>query len=113
MHEMTIAQNLIEIIKDEMIRHDAKALKSALLHVGQLTAIVPESLSFCFEVMTSGTEMEGAELIIEIIPLKAMCRECEKTFEVQDYAFECPHCGSSDIKTVAGQELSIVEMEVN
>jgi len=91
MHEMTIAQNLIEIIKDEMIRHDAKTLKSVLLHVGQLTTIVPESLSFCFEVMTSGTEMEGAELIIDIIPLKGMCRECEKTFEIRDYAFECPH----------------------
>ena len=57
--------------------------------------------------------MEGAELIIEIIKLKGMFRECEKIFEVQNYAFECPYCGSSDIKTVAGQELSIVEMEVN
>ena len=113
MHEMTIAQNLIEIIKDEMIRHDARALKSVRLRIGKLSAISPESLSFCFEVMTSGTEMDGAELIIDIITLKGMCRVCEKTFEIQDYAFECPHCGSSNIETVAGQDLSIVEMEVN
>ena len=110
---MSIAQSLIEIIKEEMIKHDASILRSVRLHIGQLSAIVPDSLSFCFGVMASGTDLEGAELIMEIIPLKGTCRECKQTFEIKDYVFECPDCGSAEIDTIAGQDLSIVEMEVD
>ena len=110
---MSIAQSLIEIIKEEMTRHDATVLRSVRLHIGQLSAIVPQSLSFCFEVITSGTELEGAKLNMEVIPLKGVCRECARDFEIRDYAFECPYCGSPDIETIAGQDLSIVDMEVD
>jgi len=113
MHEMSIAQSLIDIIKEEMTRHDATVLRSVRLNIGQLSAIVPQSLSFCFEVITSGTELEGAKLIMEVIPLEGMCRECKQAFGIEDYAFECPYCGSPDIETTAGQDLSIVDMEVD
>ncbi len=113
MHEMSIAQSLVDIIKEEMAKHNAKTLRSVSLHIGQMTAIVPEALSFCFQVITTGTELEGARLIMEIIPLRGKCLACKKDFEIENYAFVCPHCGSPDIKTVSGQDLSIVEMEVD
>jgi len=113
MHEMSIAQGLLDIIREEMQKHHATVLRSVRLNIGQLSAIVPESLSFCFEVMTAGTELEGARLNMEIIPLTGSCRICNKEFEIKDYAFECPHCHSRDIQTLSGQELSIVEMEVD
>lgn len=113
MHEMSIAQGLLDIIKEEMEKHHATVLRSVHLHIGQLSAIVPESLSFCFEVMTMGTELEGARLDMEIIPLRAICRACRTEFEIKNYAFECPHCSSRDIETISGHELSIVEMEVD
>ena len=113
MHEMSIAQSLLDIIREEMAKHDARVLKSVRLHIGQMSAIVPDSLSFCFEVMTSGTELEGAKLIMEVIPLRGVCKECNQEFEIRNYAFECPHCGSREINTISGQDLSIVEMEVN
>ncbi|HDG98853.1 MAG: hydrogenase maturation nickel metallochaperone HypA [Deltaproteobacteria bacterium] len=112
MHEMSIAQSLLDIIKEEMAKNDAKVLRTVRLHIGQLTAIVPESLSFCFEVMTAGTELEGAKLIMEIIPLVGHCQSCDRDFQIENYAFACPYCQSTDIKTVSGEELSIVEMEV-
>jgi len=113
MHEMSIAQSLIDILREEMAKHNAGTLRSVRLHIGQLSAIVPDSLSFCFEVMTSGTELEGAGLIMETIPLKGTCRDCKQTFEIQDYTFECPECAGTEIDTIAGQDLSIVEMEVD
>ena len=112
MHEMSIVQSLIDILQEEMTRHQASVLKSVRLHIGELSAIVPSSLSFCFEVITKGTSMEGAKLNMDIIPLKGLCRQCRETFEVKDYVFECPYCHATDIDTVSGQDLSIVEMEV-
>ena len=113
MHEMSIAQGLLDIIKEEMEKHHATMLRSVRLNIGQLSAIVPESLSFCFEVMTAGTQLEGARLDMEIIRLRGVCRACKREFEIENYAFMCPHCHSRDIETVSGQELSIVEMEVD
>lgn len=112
MHEMSIAQSLVDILSEEMTRHNAGALKSVRLHLGRLSAIVPESLSFCFEVITKGSKMEGARLDMEIIPLRGSCKKCLREFEIKDYAFVCPHCESPEIETIAGQDLSIVEMEV-
>jgi hydrogenase nickel incorporation protein HypA/HybF len=112
MHEMSIAQSLIDILEEEMTRHHAEVLKSVRLRLGELSAIVPDSLSFCFEIATKGTNMEGARLDMDIIPLKGVCQDCRKEFHIKEYVFECPHCGGKNIDTLSGQDLSIVEMEV-
>jgi hydrogenase nickel incorporation protein HypA/HybF len=113
MHEMSIAQSLLDIIKEEMEKHDAKILRAVRLNVGQMTAVVPQALSFCFEVITNGTELEGARLFMDIVPLKGYCPECDVEFTIEDYTFMCPSCGGSKIETIGGQDLSIVEIEVD
>jgi hydrogenase nickel incorporation protein HypA/HybF len=113
MHEMSIVQNLIEIIQEEMAKHEAKTLRSVHLHVGEMSAIVPDALSFCFEVITAGTEMEGARLVMEMIPIEGSCLGCGVQFQIKDYVFLCPSCGSTSIETIAGRDLSIVEIEVD
>ena len=113
MHEMSIAQSLIDIIREEMAKNDAKKLRSVRLNIGELSAVVPEALSFCFEVITNETELEGAQLIMDMIPLRGYCPSCREEFDIKDYIFNCPSCGSPKIETIAGQDLSIVEMEVD
>ena len=113
MHEMALAQSMLEIIREEMQRHAATVLKSVRVNIGEMSAVVPESLSFCFDVMTEGTDMEGARLIMEVIPLRGYCPGCREEFAIEDYAFVCPTCGSTRIDLMSGQELSIVEIEVD
>jgi hydrogenase nickel incorporation protein HypA/HybF len=112
MHEMSIAQSLIDILREEMAKHGAATLRSVRLSVGEMSAIVPESLSFCFEIITQGTPLEGAKLLMDRIPLRGYCPQCEETFDIKEFVFICPACGSPNIETIEGQELSIVEMEV-
>jgi hydrogenase nickel incorporation protein HypA/HybF len=112
MHEMSIAQSLIEIIQEEMARHGARHLRSVRLQVGEMSAVVPESLSFSFEVITAGTALEGARLVIEPVPLEGRCGDCGVQFKIRDYVFVCPECSGTRIETIAGQELSLVDMEV-
>ncbi|MBW1787146.1 MAG: hydrogenase maturation nickel metallochaperone HypA [Deltaproteobacteria bacterium] len=112
MHEMSIAQSLIDILQEEMTRHNATVLKTVRLRIGELSAIVPDSLSFCFEIAIKDTNMEGARLNMDVIPLRGACRDCQNEFDIKDYAFECPQCQGTNIDTISGQDLSIVEMEV-
>ena len=113
MHEMSIAQSLVDILREEMGKNGARTLRSVRLSIGQLSAVVPDSLNFCFTVMTAETELEGARLIMDMVPLEGVCHDCDRTFEIEDYAFVCPYCGCTSIETIAGQDLSIVEMEVD
>ncbi|MBW1999158.1 MAG: hydrogenase maturation nickel metallochaperone HypA [Deltaproteobacteria bacterium] len=112
MHEMSIAQSLVDIVRDEMHRNQARVLRSVHLHIGEMSAIVPQALSFCFHVITEGTEMEGARLDMEIVPLRGYCGRCKREFRIENYEFRCPYCKNGDIETLAGQDLSIVEIEV-
>lgn len=113
MHEMSLAQSMIEIIEEEMQRHQARVLRSVRLNIGRMSAIVPESLSFCFEIITRKTKLEGARLIMDIIPLRGYCPSCGQEFEIEDYAFACPECGAAKIELLTGHDLSIVEIEVD
>lgn len=113
MHEMSIAQGMIDIVEDEMRRHNAKVLRSIHVNVGRFSSIVPDALSFCFEIMTKDTDLEGARLFIDSIPLMGRCSSCNSEFEIKDYIFLCPVCGGLKIDTVSGQDLTVVEIEVD
>lgn len=49
MHELSIAQDIIDIVKAEMRNYDAKILRAVHLEIGAMSSVMPDSLSFCFE----------------------------------------------------------------
>ena len=113
MHEMSIAQSMIEVIREEMLKAGASVLRSVRIEIGEMSGIVPDSLSFCFEVMTKETPLEGAGLYLDVAPLRARCRGCGETFDIEGYCFSCPSCDSGDIEVISGRDLKIVEIEVD
>jgi hydrogenase nickel incorporation protein HypA/HybF len=111
MHEMGIAQNILEIVEQEMARHGATRVSIIRLVVGEFTALVPDSLSFCFEIITKGTPFEGVKLEMEAVPLTGRCGGCGEEFAIKEYRFICPKCGGDRVETIAGKELYIKEIE--
>ena len=112
MHEMSIAQSMIDIIRQELEKYDGKKLNKVRINIGKMSGVVPEALSFCFALMTEGTEIEGSELLMEIIPLSGLCHTCQSEFDMERYVAICPRCGSRKVSIIGGRELTIVELEV-
>lgn len=112
MHEMSIARNLLEMIERYAPTNGRARVKIVRLRIGELARVVPESLRFCFEVASEGTVADGAELVIETVPLVGRCPACNFEFPIESYMFICPHCYSPDIELVSGNELDVVELEV-
>lgn len=113
MHEMSIAINIIDRVKSEMEEHGAHRLKSLNLKIGEMTAVEPESLRFCFNAMTEGTVLEGAKLHIEEIALKGRCKACNNEFPLEQYFITaCPDCGEKESDLISGKELDFTSMEV-
>lgn len=112
MHEMSITLCMLDIVKEQMKKNGSKRLKGLKIRVGELTAVEPGSLKFCFEVCTKDTPMEGAALEVEEVPFTGTCVNCKKTFRMEGYFSICPGCGGFSVKAVSGMELDIVSMDV-
>jgi len=110
-HEMSMAQSLLEIVLEEGKKHKLERVKAIRLRIGALAAVVPESLRFCLELLSEKTIASGASLEIETVPVVARCSECGDLFEVENHVFICPQCGEPALDLVSGRELSIVNIE--
>jgi hydrogenase nickel incorporation protein HypA/HybF len=82
------------------------------VRIGELSALDPDALRFCFEAITSDTDLAGLELEIEICPFRYRCRACGHEFVVQDYQSQCPQCASLETECIGGQELDLAYLEV-
>ncbi|GAA4488245.1 hydrogenase maturation nickel metallochaperone HypA [Rhodococcus olei] len=109
MHELAIAQSVVEAVCE---RAGDRRVHSVRVAVGELCAVVPDSMQFCFELVTAGTVAEGARLDIEIPAGCGRCRSCGAEFRLSDPILLCA-CGSADVEVRSGRELRIVSMEVS
>ncbi len=112
MHEASLAQNIIDIIKNynQSIRN--RRVVSVSIKIGELMGIYPDSLRFYFSEVSKGTIADGAELIFEECPVNAICRQCKKHFGIMNFENNCPSCNSQNYDINGGSEFEITHMEV-
>jgi hydrogenase nickel incorporation protein HypA/HybF len=118
MHEMSIAQSILDVVRqyakgnDHARDGDVPKVKSIRLRIGEMAGVVPESLRFCFEVASEGTAAQGAELLIDEVPIRCRCASCNAEFSVEHFLFLCPTCGTPDVEVISGNELDVVELDL-
>jgi hydrogenase nickel incorporation protein HypA/HybF len=110
-HELAIAESLLEIVLEEGRRHDLQKVTIIRLQIGAMAAVVPEALMFSFEMVSQNTIVSGASLEIESLPVVARCSICEMNFEVENQVFLCTRCGQPTLELISGRELSLVNLE--
>lgn len=111
MHELGIAQSALEAVLAEAAKRNSKPVKVGL-RVGELSAIDPDSLRFSFEALTLDTGLQGLELEIEFCRRRHRCLDCGTEFEVKDFVFDCPQCGTNRSECISGEELQLAYVEL-
>jgi hydrogenase nickel incorporation protein HypA/HybF len=113
MHEMGVAMQIAEIATASIPANMQQAkVERVNLKVGKLSAIVPESLRFCFQIVVQDTLLEGAELAIQEIPVVARCNDCCNEWTIHNPVFTCSKCNSGAIELLSGRELDIDSIEI-
>lgn len=108
MHELSIARNIVSIVAE---KSGKTKVRQITLEIGKFSAVLPDAIQFCFDIVTKGTVAEGAELKIIEMPGTGKCRTCQTQFEFTQMFAPCS-CGSTDIERLSGSELNIKHMVI-
>lgn len=112
MHEMSLMGGVFDVIEQTLSQYDVKRVLHVKLKVGELTNAEPDALVMAFEAYSKDTPCEGAELIVERVPVRGHCNNCHQEFNVKTMFFICPECCGTDIEVIQGEELLIESLEV-
>ena len=112
MHELTIANSLIELAADHAARNGARRVTRVHVRLGVLAGLM-RALHFCFVPACRGTLCEGAVLEIDEVPLTVHCPACDAVKAPRArYNFRCPDCGTPTPRVVTGREMQLVALEL-
>ncbi len=115
MHEMSIVQSILGILREEMVKHDGQKLKKVVIKNGALAGVVTESLKFAWDALTPTEGFEGAELEILEIPIRVACGDCGEEFSPEHTrCMPCPKCGQLlGHNVLQGKEMLIDSIEID
>ena len=112
MHEIGLMQRMVEVTLDRAAGAGARHVQRVTVRVGAESGVVPDVITFAFEVATRGTIAEGAELQIEDVPIACFCATCALEFAPIDALHECPRCHRLGAEVRRGREFELVSLEI-
>ena len=112
MHELAIAQGIIQIVDSEAKKNGFSRVLEIKLKLGEFSGILPDCLLEFFPVAAAGSPAESAKLCIETVPARFQCLQCGHEGEADRKNACCPACRSTAIKMTAGRELYVENLKV-
>lgn len=112
MHELSIAQSIVELAEEVAIKEKANSIQSIDIEIGTLSGVVLDALEFAMEITVKNTILKNAEINYLKINGKADCRECKLKFETNDLLAFCPNCKRANFKIIDGKQLRIKSLVI-
>ena len=113
MHEMSLAESVVQIVEDTARRNGGTRVSSVTLEIGTLAGVEIEALRFCFDAAKRDTIAADATLLIDRPEGRAWCMPCGETIHVAGLGEACPRCGSYQLQVTGGDELRVREIELH
>jgi hydrogenase nickel incorporation protein HypA/HybF len=112
MHEMALAEGVLQIIEDAAREQHFRRVKTVWLEIGRLAGVEAEAMRFCFDAVTRDSIAQDARLEILETAGQAWCMQCSETVRVQALYDECPKCGGYQLQVTGGDAMRVKELEV-
>ncbi len=110
MHEVDMTRCLLLSMNEWKAQHTPAVplVEKVHLQVGAFTCVEPDQLLTTWAVAVQGSWLDGAELVIEPVPLVGRCVPCGATYEPEPAAaYRSPCCQHPMEEIVSGRELRI------
>jgi len=112
MHELSLAESVINIIEDAAAKQHFGQVRAIRLEIGSLSGVESEALRFCFDAVARDTVAQDARLEIIEVCGTGHCARCGTTSPVHTMFDSCPTCGEIALQVSGGTEMRVKELEV-
>lgn len=112
MHEISLLENILEIIESEAKSQGFSQVKKIVLEIGKLSCVEEDALRFGFDVVMKNTLAEDAILEIRQTEGTGVCNQCGKTVRMETLHDPCSECGFPRVLVTGGREMKINELIV-
>ena len=112
MHELSVCLGLMQQVESIARERDATRVTRIVLNVGPLSGVEPDLLQHAYPLATAGSIAEEAELVIESSNVVVRCTQCESETTVATNRLLCAACGDFRTRVIAGDELTLMRVEL-
>lgn len=110
MHELSLCRSIYRIVEGAA---GGRPVEVIHVQVGKLRQVVPDTLRYCWEMVSESTPLEGSVLAVESMPVVVSCRRCVRESSVTDRLIVlCQHCGEPDVEVVGGEEFLLTSLDL-
>ena len=109
MHELALSEAIADAVS---ARAASRTVSEARVRIGFLRQVVPEALTFAWEMVTDGSALHGCALVIEHVPAVVVCRACGADSVLAVAMLVCGSCGTTDVELQTGDEFLLVSIEL-
>jgi hydrogenase nickel incorporation protein HypA/HybF len=110
MHELAIAEDILEIVRIEAEKNAVVKIVKVELEIGKLSGVDIEALQFALETIEKRTLFINTIFCIEGINGLGMCKMCQSEFEMQELLSVCPTCKSQPSSILKGKEMKVLSI---
>lgn len=112
MHELSLCQALLTQVETLARQHQAQKVSRIVVQVGPLGGVEPDLLSHAFTIARAETVAAEAELVLEMLPVRIRCQQCNTESEVEANHLCCRVCGDWHTQLLSGDELLLASVEL-
>ncbi len=112
MHEISLLENVLEILEEHARSQNFSQVKKICLEIGKLSCVEPDALRFGFNVVIKNTLADNAELEIRQTQGYGICGHCGQTVQMETLHDPCAECGRPGVVVTQGNEMKIKDLVV-
>ena len=113
MHEYSIVQSLLDSCDENAKANDATKVLKVVIKIGVMSGVEPDLLRTAFDTFKEKTICEDAEFIINMQKVVVLCNSCQEESTLEKLEYTCPACESSDLKVIDGENMYLMQLELN
>jgi hydrogenase nickel incorporation protein HypA/HybF len=113
MDERELAHHVLAIVDQTAYRISAQRILGVHLEIGGRRTFDLDRLCMTFSDAAQGTVAEGAQLFVKVLPVRHHCQRCGYNFEAARQDCPCPECDHPHTEPVGGEELRILDLEID
>jgi len=112
MHEYSIVQSLLDSCEENAKQNDAVKVTKVVVKIGVMSGVEPHLLQIAFDTFKEGSICHNAEFIMNIQEIRVLCNSCSKESELKKLEYLCPECGSEELNIIDGEEMYLMQLEL-